>query len=362
MNKYFLAFLLLIISLIIIIPKASAVTFDRGETVRIDFQGQNETRVVIGNQVELTGELDGDVYVFAQSLISKAVINGDLLGAVGAGLISGNVNGNIRMLGSEITITSNARNATIAAGTLILGEQSQLNDVLSLAQRSEFRGVTRNIHAQGVNVTLAGTTTERVQLQAQKVFLDPQTSIEGSLGVVSKQKPEQFDSIEIGGTREFQLQKKHAKINPANELVKFFWVLVMVYLIRNITSLKSSILSFIPGPRTLLIPLVGLLLTPIIAILLALTIIGLPLTAVLGLLWVIGLILAKPLFAIFAAEYVSRQKQWNIHLSILITTVAIGLLVNLPFLGSLISLAIFLFGWAIAHHMLMELLKSKNAV
>lgn len=352
--------LLIILSTLVFAPQAHAVGFDRGERVRLDFQGQNETRVITGNTVELTGELDGDVYVFAENLISKAVINGDLIGAVGSGLIEGSISGNIRMAASSLTINGSANNATLAAGTLTFGSESKLNDLFVVSQRSEFKGSSRTIHSLGQQVTLAGSTTEQVTINAEQIFIDPKASIEGNFNVTSKQKPEQFDTISVGGTRAFSPLTHKKRVDPMNGVIKLFWVLVMVYVVRSIASLKSTVTSFVPSARSFLVPLISLILVPIAAILLAFTLIGLPLAGFLGLLWVIGLILAKPLFALFAAEYISHQKNWNIHLSILLTAVVIAILTHLPFLGSLISLAIFIFGWALVYHTLKELVKSKN--
>jgi len=360
MKKYIFVFALIVANLSVFAQNARAVAFDHGSLVRIDFHGQNETHVITGNTVELTGEIDGDVYVFAQRLISKAVINGDLMGAVGAGLISGSVNGDVRMLGSDITITSSARNATIAAWTIILSKQSKLSDIFSISRRSEFKGETRNIHALGKQITLAGTTTEHASIRAKRVFLAPQTSINGNLKVISKQQPQRFNSVNVGGTREFKSQQHKTRINPENELVKLFWILVVIYVIRNISSVTSSMASFTPSPRSILIPLTSLALIPIVVVILALTFIGLPIAVVLGLLWIIGLVLAKPLFALFAAEYISHQKKMNIHLSILLTGFILAILTNLPFIAPLFQVIVLISGWALAEHVFKTLITQKT--
>ncbi len=84
-------------------------------------QVYNGNYFAMGSSVEISGTVNGDVYVLAEQAVIDGVVNGDVLGCVGSMDISGKVNQNCRIAAGQILISGQiGRNVTALAGNLQL--------------------------------------------------------------------------------------------------------------------------------------------------------------------------------------------------------------------------------------------------
>lgn len=329
-----------------------AVTVSSGDAVRIDFQGENETRIISGRNVELTGESAGDVYVFAGSLISKAAIHGDLVVFAGEALISGEVAGNIRGATGKFTFNGKTRNVTVAAGNLALGDQAEAHDVFAASGESSVQGAMRNLAIASGKMHLNGSIQEDARLAVEQATFGSSASITGNLVLKSKIKPQGFDSIAVGGNREFrEVQHRKPVASVFDGILKMFSLLALVYVLWALPGIKNAILSFQPSAKNVLLPIVWATLIPIAAIILLITMIGVPIALVLGALAFIGAVIAKSFAVIFLGSAFATKQMTNIHLTLIVVSIVSVLLGFIPYIGWIISLVLCLLGWAIAIHL-----------
>lgn len=349
---FFLVPLVLLVGVLTISRPAHAVAMNSGDHVQVDFQGENETRVITGRNVELTGELNGDVYVFAGSIISKAVIHGDLIFFSGEALITGDVFGNIRGASGNLTLNNKTRNVTVATGNFTLGDQAQIQDVFIAAGESSIQGSLRNLIVATGKIFLNAQTQEDASLTGDTITFGSSANIAGDLLIKSKNKPQGFDSVAVAGNREFREVKAHRPVaNAFDVILKIFSLLALVYVLWSLPGIKNLVLSFQPNAKNILLPILWAILIPIAMIILLVTMIGVPLMFLLGLLAVIGAIVAKSFAVIFLSSLISTKRMYNIHLILIFASVLAVLLGFIPYLGWIITLALCLLGWAIAIHL-----------
>src|SRR3989344_6424504 len=105
-----------------------------GEVIKEDYSA-------VGEVVEISGTVEGDVYVAGGQLFIDGTVDGDVL-ALGAIVnISGTVTQDVRVLGGQVVVSGEiGRNATMAAMNITFTESAQ---------------VKGNVVAGGANVTLA---------------------------------------------------------------------------------------------------------------------------------------------------------------------------------------------------------------
>ena len=85
----------------------------------------------MGRSVEISGTVNGDVYVLAEQVIIDGIVNGDVLGLSGSIDISGKVARNCRVVGGQVLISGEVgNNVTAIAGNLQLLGSSFINGSL----------------------------------------------------------------------------------------------------------------------------------------------------------------------------------------------------------------------------------------
>ncbi|MDO8559596.1 MAG: hypothetical protein Q7S23_00970 [bacterium] len=123
------------------------------------FQGDY---IAVGEVVELAGNVDGDVIVAAQRLVVSGAVSGDVIAAASSVEISGDVEGDVRVAAMQVDISG-----IIGRNANLWGQQVTMTDTAS---------VGRNLYAVGEQLTLQGTVGRNLAVRALNV------AIRGSIG------------------------------------------------------------------------------------------------------------------------------------------------------------------------------------
>lgn len=87
-----------------------------------------------GEIVEISGTVNGDVYVAGGQVLVDGIVNGDLLAAAGVIDVSGEVTQDARIIGGEINLSGKVgRNATLVGGDIKVRESASLGGALMTA-------------------------------------------------------------------------------------------------------------------------------------------------------------------------------------------------------------------------------------
>lgn len=312
----------------------------------IDFNGQAQKDVIVaGGNINITGPVKGDVIVFGGNI----KINGD-------------VAGNIRAFGGTIEINSKVgKNVSAFGGIVIISKDAEIGwDVLAGAGNLEIRGkVAGNVIGGAGNVILANEIGGNVNLFGSKesqLTLYPQADIKGNLTYSASQEAEIKEGAKIAGETSY----KPVSL-PVIGTARAERVLLASYFLGKIISFLSLLLiglliiTLIPkkseeiGKKMLDKPwanigwgLIYLIITPIVLILVAVTVIGIPLALIVLFSYLIAIYLTKIFIGIALGQKLlkwgNNKQKVSLTWAMILGVILFYILVDLPFIGWIIWL------------------------
>lgn len=337
-----------------------------------------------GNIVTVPGGevITDDLYVGANTVIIDGTINGDLWAAGNGISINGIVNGSVMAAGRIVNINGDIGHAVRAAGETInisgdvdgdvMVGGSQVNiaskakvggDLLLGAGNARIDGLIEGIiKGGGEGVTISGEVRGNVDLNVESLTILPTANIQGNLTYTSKEEADIQSGAQIGGVTTHNLPKvkeERAKVFPfvlfsgiGGKVTGFLMALIVGLVIillapRRLTSIAESIRTR-PGPSAGWGALI-LFATPIAAIIVCITIIGIPLGIIVLALWGIAIYLAQIPVGLFIGRWIIGHFRGVESKAIMVGALALGLVILrllrlIPHLGFFIGLAIILFG------------------
>jgi cytoskeletal protein CcmA (bactofilin family) len=323
-----------------------------------------ENDVVSGNllaaskNITVDGTVSGDVIAAAQSITINGRVEGDVLVAAQNIVVNGEVGGNIRVIGNSVTINSQvARNVNAFGSDVVIGKDSRIGwDVILVASSAQVKGiVTGALNSYVQNIIISGKVGKNVDIktydknQTQKIIITKETIINGDLNYSSATYAEIESGASISGQTNYQapvVQKKNAVSAWLWSRVFSILSLLLIGLIFLFITTKhtNNILRTlkIKPAKSFLVGAIIFLIIPPLVLVLAITIIGLPLAAILLSLWSAGIFLAKTMVAIFVGTLLikdlMKKPQVPLFWSLIFGTLIMSILFSLPVVGWIISL------------------------
>jgi len=328
-----------------------------GETISGNLLAAAETVIV-------DGTISGDLIVAANYITVTGRVEGDVI-ALGQDInIEGEVGGNVRVIGNTITINSIiSRNLNAFGPKVLINENTKVGwDVIVGSVDATIRGtIAGSLDSYVQNVFIAGKIGKSVNLKIYKagnnsVILDKGATINGDFNYSANKKFDLGNVAGISGEITYNELDANSK-SPTSSwlwgrlfslLSLLFIGLIFVFIIPRYTGnfileAKQRIgTSFIWGTAAFLI-------VPPLALLVALTIIGLPLTLILISIWLASIFIGKTVVAIIIGDIIIKKlfkKEYN-HLfwPLLMGVIILALLFSIPWLGFLISIVAIWLGW-----------------
>jgi len=315
--------------------------FATGDAVIIDGI-VNGDLIAFARRVTINGTVKGNVLTGASSVDVPGMVEGSIVAGGQTILISGNVAHNVVGFGQSITIGKEASVGGDAAG---FGNETHMNGKLghsfyAFGMADIAGSVGRNATFRGANISvlpsarITGDLTSYVP-RAENVHVDPGAMIGGKQSVeLPKPGPSRYATF---GFYFSQL------LHVAAAFVAGFLLLLIAPSLRRLGF--SDIISVLKSGG------IGFLLvfaTPIAALCVAITVIGLPLAFVGFVTWLLGLYLAK----IVVANFIGRtllasqgDRMTSVALGLLVGLVLIFIAINLPYVGGLIHFVLVLIGF-----------------
>lgn len=382
MNKKIIFSLVFVLALsLLALPFIShALVAKSGDTVTVN-EVVDGNFFAAGNMVTIAGTVNGDVFAAGNNVSITGTVNGDVFVAGSSIDISGKVNGNIRAAGSNISIRGAVERNVMAAGANMF-----ITPTASIGRHVTFTGATVSINApiggqlDGAveSMTIDSTVSGEVALDLGsdgKLVLGPNAYLGSSLEYTSKNEAIMDDKAVVIGDTIYNPVTKGAPVDKG-DAKKFF---ALGFFVTKVISLISlfilGLVLILMAPKAMDkyndimakkfwakvgLGLVILIVTPIVAILLLVTIIGIPLGIITLLVYGIFLYVAKALAALALGKFITDYFKWKIHLlvSFALGLVLMSLIVLIPVIGWIFSFIIFLWaigGWAkLKHHYLKE--------
>jgi hypothetical protein len=274
-----------------------------------------------GSKVEISQPVQGPLVIAAGHVVVNAPVEGNVRLAGGRVEVAGTVSGDASLAGGSITVTG---------------------------------AVKRNVHAAGGHIVIDAPVGGNVSVAGGKLELGPNARIEGKLKFYGGEM-QRDPAAQVVGAVEHVRGGNHYREYTMGERFLRGWVWTM-----GLVLLAAIIAGALPGPSarmaqelrerpwmTLLLGLIALTSIPIAAVLIMVTIIGIPI-GILGLLgyavlllmgyvW-LSVVLGGLLLERVKPETAARAA-WRVGAAV-VTMLAIALLVRVPFAGGIVKLAV----------------------
>jgi cytoskeletal protein CcmA (bactofilin family) len=314
---------------------------------------------VSGNFIVVDADVDGDVFAAGQDITINGNINGDLLGAARTIRINGNISGNARCAISDLDISGDiGKSLTAAAAQVRLNENSVIGgDALVFAGTATFSGLLgRQAMGSGGTIRINGPVGGSAYFwNVDKLSIGQAASVNGNLTYGSPNEAEISPGAKITGTTKWDLIQKQQAEPPIRQK-GFNWPGVVFMFIAGL--LVWGVLALIcpriwgkfseniiqkPG-SALGWGALALLVAPMAALLLFITVIGIPLSMLLITVYTVILCASNIIVGDAGGRYLAKHFGWEgrVHgiWPFMISYAALILLGKIPVAGSLISLVV----------------------
>jgi cytoskeletal protein CcmA (bactofilin family) len=348
--------------LVLALPSAAMAAEVRNGTSAVVAPGEtlNDDLFASGQTVTVAGRVTGDVYAAGQTVVVTGTVDGDLLAAAQQVVVDGTVNGNVRAAGAVITVNGHVgRSVTGAAQQVNIGSSGSVDGSLVAAGEtiSAFGPVGRGITAGGGTLQLGGTVGGKVLAWANTLSLGPSTRIAGDLEYRSESQAE-IPSGTVAGRVQYDPIQREARQAPLLNGLFDFGGLVWLF-----GSAILGALAIIFAPRasaravelgrqqpllTFGVGLLALCTVPLAALLIGVTLVGIPLALAVGALYWLGLLLAWPALGLVVgtelARRVRRGEPMPVLGALVVGLIVLHLVTHLPIVGGLVAFLGLAFG------------------
>ena len=368
-KAFLFALLITLLTSLILVTPAYAITFKTSEgkltiaedkTIRDDLYASGES-------VNIKGDVDGDVLTGAGIVTIDGTISGDFTAAAGTIFLNGEVKDDVRIGGGIIYVNGKVGgDIIIGGGQIILSEESDIGeDALIGSGTLQVNGsIGNNLWVGAGSVNLDGEVGNRGKISADTIDIGSNAEINGSFTYTSSDKADIDPEARIKGkiTHKLPPEEKIREARPLAGLASLFFYLLFAF-ISFLAALVSAFIFIALLPKavsettraltqrvwaSLGIGFLVLIIIPVAAIILMITLIGLPAGMITFALYFIFIYLSQIAFSIFLGEKIitsiTKKEKTSPYLSALIGLVILAILGFIPFLGWLVKFIAMLFG------------------
>jgi Putative zinc-finger len=331
--------------------KGTIISVPRGDTV-------NDTLLVMAREANIDGTITGDLIVFGRRVSVDGSVKGDVICFARNLEVKGKVEGNIYNFAQTLRIEGQAgRSVTTFTHTMELPTQGRIGaDLLAFAEEANLDGsIARDAVTFSENTSVRGKIGRDFSSHSDRIMLAAPAQVSGDFTArVRKAERVQIgEGVVISGKTDVQVRAKRSRYAGPGFYIWQAVTLVGAWIVGMLlAALFPAAFAFTPksGSEFAWRTAVGflvLLATPIAALLLAITLVGLPLGLIALGLWVLILYFAKIFVAATVAQQVFKPAGTTARamaVPLLASLLIVWIAINLPFVGGIISFIVMLVG------------------
>jgi cytoskeletal protein CcmA (bactofilin family) len=313
---------------------------------------------IAGSDITIDGTINGDLVAVGNTITVNGTVNGSLIAAGQTINVNGNVRYAARLAGQTINVNGKVDGDLVTFGSQInISSQAEVGrDFLFGASNVRVDGqIARNIKGGGSQVDISGGVGGNVDLTGNKLTVASTADIRGNLTYRSQNEADIQSGAQIGGetTHNIPEAKKPSPMDVVGgKVLGFLMAFVMGLVIVLIAPRRSASAADAIRNRpwaSLGWGAVILFATPIAAILVCFTVIGIPLGLIALALYAIAIYISQIFVSLFVGRWILVRFRGIESRGIMIGALALGLFILtllrfIPFLGFWIGLAVVLFG------------------
>ncbi len=347
---------------------ASAYEVKTGNTITVSKDQVVEGNLyAAGQSVVIEGKVKGDVVCAGQTVTIDGEVYGSVICAGQVVSVNGKTKGSVRVAGSSVNTNGEAAQNIMAFGANVdMGDKAKAGwDMLVAAATANIRGeVGRDLHGAADTVNIFGKVGRNVNFELggtadgkPNLVINDKAKIGGSVTYASKDEAEIISGAEVKG----EITRKEPKYAVTKEAAALAWMRWKIYSIFAALIIGLVLISFwrkeSEKTAELMLDKAGasigyglliLFITPLLAILLSVTLIGFPLAVILLAFWVIALMVSKILTGILIGisllEKFWPKEKGSIIWAMIIGVIVVQIIISLPIIGWLAYLFAMLWG------------------
>ncbi len=314
-----------------------------------------------GATVTVAGTVKGDLYCAGQNVDVTGTVEGDVICAGQTVNVSGTVLGNVRVAGQTVAVSGPVarnvsafgQNVTFTGNTVVNGDVTAMGTMVQVGGK-----IGRDAVVNGQNVTLAGTIGRNVVSNVEHLAISNGAHIGGSVDYTSRNQIEGTTTGAIVGKTQRHDPPKHEEKRQETWATRVagiaYWfaatLLFGLFLLglapRSYRSTAPLMVKQVGW--ALLAGLAALIMTPIIAVLLMVTIIGIPVGIALFLIWGVGLVASFAYSGYTLGEWTALQMKWRLKwprfISLVVGLLILSILMLIPVVGGLFGFLALVWG------------------
>ena len=303
-----------------------------------------------GDSIRNHGTVQGDVFAASGTFENTGNVKGDILAAGGSSIIGGRIDGDIRVASGTVVIEGEVgKNITALAGDFSIAEGGAVDGSVNVfAGNVIVDGIVGGDLRSGAGtVRINGIIKGDVRLETDQINFGPNAKIEGNLFYSSEEEIGIPEGIVVGKTeyKKSQIRLDNDRKKKAEEGFKVFnivWKAVGIAAYLVIAAILTLLFgSFMIRTADTIqrkpwhavgIGLVGLIVTPVAAILFMITVIGIPLGVISFVLYGLLIYLAQLPGALWLGKLILKREEKPL-LPVLLGVFILRLVSFIPYLG-----------------------------
>lgn len=329
------------------------IVVESGETLE-------KTSFLSGENVRVDGDINGTTFITASNVEVNGTIDGDLFVASQNATINGTVKGSVFVAGQSITLNGMVENTIYLAGAT-LNVKSQTNGSAFLAGQSIFvekdAVIEKDVFVGGAKVYQNGVING--DLSSSSDSLSVAGKIGGDLTYSSQNKANfSTDSEVVGKTTWKKMEPKSSEsaksvFTTALLLKILFSILAPLVVWLFVRWIRPQFWPDIAEKiaasplRALGFGALAVVLIPVAAILLMITVIGVPLSFILLALYGVALYSSKIILSVFVSLWFQKRFNWSNAQSFwlfLLGLIILSIIGTIPIIGMIVGLVTAFFG------------------
>lgn len=298
------------------------------------------TGAALAQDTIIESTIQDDLFITGNSVIINAPVIGDVFVGGGTVQINANITGDVFAVGGIIEINAPITGDLISAGAQIIIKQNVTGKIIAVGGLIELQEDTTKALIAAGSITLFSTTNIEQNAYLFGGTVNNQATIEDTLIVRAA-------TFQNSGTAQI-VDYQTSQVTQIGETLKGIFRILQIVIVAGYMILGLLILKFMPNQflaieeelnkskiKNTAIGFLLLILTTIISIILAITVIGLPISILLTLTYLIVLIISPLIVSLTIGRTIVnllKRKTSNTILFI-IGFVALHLLYLIPFIG-----------------------------
>ena len=333
---------------------AGASSIHSGNNVSLSSENTIDDSVyAAGRTIDINSDVNGDVFCAGQNVTVSGTIRGDVICAGQSVHVTGNVEGDVRLAGQNVTLGAQvAGNATIGGQTFVLESTGSIGGDLTLGgSDATLNGtVERDVLAGGTSAIINNQVGRNIKAAETNLKLGSDARVGGNLELTSTNDVEKARGAVVNGKisrtepPKDQAKSKHAAVFGFSFGWFVYWLAALLFTSFIVALVFPRMLARVtenalPRPwKALLTGFLAGFAVPAVLVLLAITVIGIPLALTVLLGWLIVELLAGTVIAYYIGRLVLRNNP-HVLIRTLLGAAVLSILLFIPIVGFLALLA-----------------------